>query len=96
MAALRGFLLVRAMSRSVRDCFPKEPVLRSLEPRPPVKIPLETVHQLEKLSLVRFGETEALKRLEEAATFAQVPDSQSIIYRRSEFFLVDVHIRWPP
>ncbi|XP_022695127.1 glutamyl-tRNA(Gln) amidotransferase subunit C, mitochondrial-like [Varroa jacobsoni] len=70
MAGFRS-VLCRAMSSRARDCIPKAPVYRALQPRERVTIPVETAHILEKLSLVRFGEVEAVKKVEEAATFAQ-------------------------
>ncbi|OQR73589.1 glutamyl-tRNA(Gln) amidotransferase subunit C [Tropilaelaps mercedesae] len=71
MASLQGLILARAMSQSARLSVPKKPVHHPLKPRAPVVIPIETIHLLEKLSLVRFGEVEAVRRVEEAATFAQ-------------------------
>lgn len=72
-----GRLILRAFSSEARSCVPQQPVFRKLKEHPPVEIPVQTVHLLERLSLVRFGEAEAITRLEEAVKFAQVRCSNS-------------------
>ena len=65
-------LCLRTLSTKARSCVPQQPVYRKPKEHPPVAIPLQTVHLLERISLVRFGEAEAINRLEEAVKFAQV------------------------
>ncbi|XP_003744252.1 glutamyl-tRNA(Gln) amidotransferase subunit C, mitochondrial [Galendromus occidentalis] len=98
-------VIFRALSSKARSCVPQEPVFRKLKEHPRVEIPIQTVHLLERLSLVRFGEAEAVTRLEEAVKFAQaifdvdtsnVEPMHTVLENRSVPLREDRPQRWDP